>query len=83
MPRRAHGEVMVSTLATIYKKLKLDTHENLGWGRIHLPETELHSTAWWLSLVPGRDGRLGPRRPRPRPRRGRHGRSRPWPACCS
>ncbi len=49
---RAHGEVMVSTLATIYKKLKLDTHENLGWGRIHLPETELHSTAWWLALDP-------------------------------
>ena len=49
---RAHGEVMVSTLATIYKKLKMDTHENLGWGRIHLPETELHSTAWWLSLSP-------------------------------
>lgn len=49
---RAHGEVMVSSLATIYKKLKLDTHENLGWGRIHLPETELHSTAWWLSLSP-------------------------------
>ncbi len=49
---RAHGEVMVSSLATIYKKLKMDTHENLGWGRIHLPETELHSTAWWLSLSP-------------------------------
>jgi len=49
---RAHGEVMVSTLASIYKKLKLDTHENLGWGRIHLPETELHSTAWWLALAP-------------------------------
>ncbi len=49
---RTHGEVMVSSLATIYKKLKLDTHENLGWGRIHLPETELHSTAWWLSLSP-------------------------------
>ncbi len=48
---RAHGEVMVSTLASLYKKLKLDTHENLGWGRIHLPETELHSTAWWLALA--------------------------------
>jgi DEAD/DEAH box helicase domain-containing protein len=44
--------VMVSTLATLYKKLKLDTHENIGWGRIHLPETELHSTAWWLALDP-------------------------------
>ncbi len=50
--RVAHGEVMVSSLATVYKKLKLDTHENLGWGRIHLPETELHSTAWWLTLGP-------------------------------
>jgi DEAD/DEAH box helicase domain-containing protein len=49
---RAHGEVMVSTIATLYKKLKLDTHENLGWGRIHLPELELHTTAWWLGLEP-------------------------------
>ncbi|HET7678074.1 MAG TPA: DEAD/DEAH box helicase [Candidatus Limnocylindrales bacterium] len=50
---RAHGEVMVSSLATIYKKLKLDTAENLGWGRIHLPELELHTTAYWLALEPG------------------------------
>lgn len=47
---RVHGEVMVSTLATIYKKLKLDTHENLGWGQIHLPETELQTTSWWLAV---------------------------------
>jgi DEAD/DEAH box helicase domain-containing protein len=51
--QRVHGEVMVSTIATLYKKLKLDTHENLGWGRIHLPELELHTTAWWLGLDPG------------------------------
>jgi DEAD/DEAH box helicase domain-containing protein len=50
--QRVHGEVMVSTLATIYKKLKLDSHENLGWGQIHLPETELQTTAWWLSVEP-------------------------------
>ncbi|HUG49253.1 MAG TPA: DEAD/DEAH box helicase [Candidatus Limnocylindria bacterium] len=49
---RAHGEVMVSSLATIYKKLHLETHENLGWGRIHLPEIELHTTAYWLALEP-------------------------------
>ncbi len=47
---RVHGEVMVSTLATMYKKLKLDTNENLGWGQIHLPETELHTTAWWVTV---------------------------------
>ncbi|CAN5450873.1 ATP-dependent helicase MrfA [soil metagenome] len=49
---RHHGEVMVSSIATLYKKLKLDTHENLGWGRIPLPEMELHTTAWWLALDP-------------------------------
>lgn len=41
---------MVLTIATLFKKLKLDTHENLGWGRIHLPEIELQTTAWWLAL---------------------------------
>jgi DEAD/DEAH box helicase domain-containing protein len=49
---RAHGEVMVSSLATIFKKLKLDTLENLGWGRIRLPELELHTTAYWIALEP-------------------------------
>jgi len=47
---RAHGEVMVSSLATVYKKLRLQTNENLGWGRIHLPEIELHTTAYWIAL---------------------------------
>ena len=47
--RRAHGEVMVASLATIYKKLKFVTNENLGWGRIHLPEIELQTTAYWLT----------------------------------
>ncbi len=47
---RAHGEVMVASLATIYKKLKFVTNENLGWGRIHLPELELQTTAAWLTV---------------------------------
>ncbi len=50
--RRAHGEVMVASLATIYKKLKFVTNENIGWGRIHLPEIELQTTAAWLVLSP-------------------------------
>jgi DEAD/DEAH box helicase domain-containing protein len=51
----AHGEVMVASLTSIYKKLKFVTNENLGWGRIHLPEIELQTTAWWLSAgnLPG------------------------------
>ncbi len=49
---RSYGEVMVSALATIYKKIKLQTHENIGWGRIHLPEQEMHTTAYWLTVPP-------------------------------
>ena len=53
--RRRHGEVMVASLATIYKKLKFVTNENLGWGRIHLPEIELQTTAYWLTAEGPRD----------------------------
>ena len=43
LPRAAHGEVSVSDQATIFKKIKFDTHENIGWGKIHLPEEEMHT----------------------------------------
>ncbi len=48
--RRSHGEVLVTSLVTIFKKMKLDTQENIGWGRVHLPELEMHTTAYWLSF---------------------------------
>jgi DEAD/DEAH box helicase domain-containing protein len=56
---RVHGEVMVASLATIYKKLKFVTNENIGWGRIHLPEIELQTTAAWLVVGP-EAARVGP-----------------------
>ncbi len=52
---RVHGEVMVSSIATLYKKLRLETHENIGWGKIHLPEIELHTTSYWVALGPDFD----------------------------
>jgi len=45
-----HGEVLVSALATVFKKIRLYTHENVGWGQIHLPEQQMHTAACWLSL---------------------------------
>ncbi|HEX9934633.1 MAG TPA: DUF1998 domain-containing protein, partial [bacterium] len=30
-----------------YKKIKFGTHENFGSGRIHLPETTMHTAAYW------------------------------------
>jgi DEAD/DEAH box helicase domain-containing protein len=46
---RIHGEVMVASLVTLYKKLKFVTDENVGWGPIDLPEIELQTTAYWLT----------------------------------
>ncbi|MEX2238433.1 MAG: DEAD/DEAH box helicase [Dehalococcoidia bacterium] len=48
----AHGEVAVTYLATIFKKIKLETHENVGWGKIHLPQEDLHTTSYWLGFAP-------------------------------
>jgi DEAD/DEAH box helicase domain-containing protein len=48
---RAHGEVMVAWHATLFKKIKLHTHENVGWGPITLPEQQMHTTGAWI--VPG------------------------------
>ncbi|MDR7488283.1 MAG: DEAD/DEAH box helicase, partial [Armatimonadota bacterium] len=48
----AHGEVALTFRPTVYKKLKLFTHENVGWGKIALPETTLHTTAAWVWLAP-------------------------------
>jgi DEAD/DEAH box helicase domain-containing protein len=39
---------MVSSLVSMFKKLKFGTDENLGWGPVHLPEIELQTTAYWL-----------------------------------
>ncbi len=49
---RAHGEVMVSSMTSLYKKLRFETNENIGWGKIHRPEIELHTIAYWISLDP-------------------------------
>lgn len=49
---RSHGEVAVTYLPTIFKKIKFDTHENVGWGKIHLTEDTMHTRAYWL-WIPG------------------------------
>lgn len=47
---RFSGEVLVSEITTLFKKFKLDTHENVGWGKVHLPQQDMHTTAYWLTL---------------------------------
>lgn len=48
---RAHGEIALTYLPTIFKKIKFDTHENVGWGKIHLAEDTMHTRAYWLWLA--------------------------------
>ncbi len=46
----AHGEVSVTKVATIYKKIKFETHENVGAGEIDLPAETFDTEAMWIRL---------------------------------
>ncbi|MEP7106232.1 MAG: Zn-binding domain-containing protein, partial [Chloroflexota bacterium] len=47
---RSHGEVKLTSVATMFKKIRFHTHENIGSGPIHLPEQTLHTTGWWIAI---------------------------------
>ena len=47
---RAHGEVQVNTQVVGFKKLKFYTLENVGAGQLSMPEQQMHTSAYWLSL---------------------------------
>ncbi|RDU36391.1 ATP-dependent helicase [Neobacillus piezotolerans] len=51
-----YGDVSVRAMATIFKKIKFETHDNIGSGPIFLPEAELHTNAAWISLGETHDG---------------------------
>lgn len=45
-----HGEVHVVSRVVGFKKIKFYTNENVGSGELDLPEQEMHTTAYWLTL---------------------------------
>ncbi|HEY2598201.1 MAG TPA: DEAD/DEAH box helicase [Candidatus Dormibacteraeota bacterium] len=47
---RNHGELKITALASMFKKIKFHTHENIGSGPIHLPEQTLHTTGYWITV---------------------------------
>ena len=53
------GEVLVSSIVTLFKKIRFDTHENLGWGPVTLPELEMQTTACWWTLPEGLEDKYG------------------------
>lgn len=46
----SYGDVAVTGKATLFKKIKLSTMENIGSGPIHLPEEILHTSAMWFTF---------------------------------
>jgi DEAD/DEAH box helicase domain-containing protein len=45
---KAHGDVRVTTQIVGFKKIKFYTMENVGAGKLSMPEQEMHTTAFWL-----------------------------------
>jgi DEAD/DEAH box helicase domain-containing protein len=47
---RAHGDVLVRSQVVGFKKIKFFTNENVGSGKLELPENEMHTTSFWVTL---------------------------------
>jgi DEAD/DEAH box helicase domain-containing protein len=47
---RLHGEVLVRSQVVGFKKIKFFTNENVGAGKLELPENEMHTTAFWITI---------------------------------
>jgi DEAD/DEAH box helicase domain-containing protein len=47
------GEVHVLHRVSGFKKIKLVTGENVGYGEVSLPDQEMHTSAFWLSFTEG------------------------------
>jgi DEAD/DEAH box helicase domain-containing protein len=47
---RAHGDVLVRSQVVGFKKIKFFTNENIGAGKLELPENEMHTTAFWITI---------------------------------
>ena len=53
------GELKVTTIVKVFKKMKLDTHENLGHGEVRLPESTMHTTGMWWTIPKQISSRYG------------------------
>src|SRR5690606_28380954 len=45
------GDIKVLERVTGYKKIKFFTHENSGYGDVHLPEMEMHTTSYFVTAT--------------------------------
>jgi DEAD/DEAH box helicase domain-containing protein len=49
----SHGDVLVRSQVVGFKKIKFFTNENVGAGKLELPENEMHTTSYWITLERG------------------------------
>ncbi|MDR1438779.1 MAG: DEAD/DEAH box helicase [Clostridiales bacterium] len=66
--KKSSGDIRTTAIVTLFKKIKLNTHENIGSGPVSLPELEMHTTAYWIELplfgAPSQPGQY-PQAPQP------------------
>jgi DEAD/DEAH box helicase domain-containing protein len=46
----SYGDVLVRSQVVGFKKIKFFTNENIGDGKLELPENEMHTTSYWITL---------------------------------
>lgn len=47
----SYGDVSLLAIPTIFKKIRFNTHDNIGSGPISLPPMEMHTNATWMSFT--------------------------------
>jgi DEAD/DEAH box helicase domain-containing protein len=47
---RSHGEVHVVSRVVGFKKIKFYTNENVGSGELDLPEQQMHTSSYWVTI---------------------------------
>lgn len=46
----SYGDVGLLAIPTIFKKIRFNTHDNIGSGPISIPPMEMHTSATWISF---------------------------------
>jgi DEAD/DEAH box helicase domain-containing protein len=48
---KAQGEILVTSQVVGFQKVRWGTNENMGYGEVDLPPSQLQTTGYWLSLT--------------------------------
>ena len=57
------GDVSLVEKVVGFKKIKYHTHENVGFGEVFLPEMQMHTSAFWLTVAAATVRRIALPRP--------------------